>query len=184
MKKIFNKTLIIGFKKGLGNELLKAFKTYSKSITGLDQDEWDISDKNAEIFFEKYIKSFSYDLIILNAHIGFNALSLLNKICKFYKSGLTLIVIGSIVTDQTRKKYYEYYLEKSILEQAVRQLQFEYENIDISLFKPGWIDTDFIKKINGIKMSPDKVSKYILDLTLISKKYNFQLIGNSFIGKK
>lgn len=178
----FKKTLVIGYKKGLGNSLFKKIKLHSISVEGTDLDEWIESSTNSEIYYDKFISKKNFDLILLNAHLGFEGTNLIKIICEKNKiRKFTLLIIGSIVTDQSRREFYPYYLEKLNLEVAVRQFQLQYKEINLTLFKPGWINTDFIKHIKGEKMKVSVAADFIIDSLMLSKKYNVQLIKSSFI---
>ena len=175
-----DKYLIIGGRRGLSGSLNDVLADSGSYVSLVERSKWDPKQpKTLSPFLEKK----AFDCVVVCAHIGFEIGEVLSFLIEATPQNTVIVVIGSMVSETQRTEYYPYQLEKQNYDATVRQLQLQHRERQISLLKPGLIDTDFVKDKSGIKMCPKEVALMLIECFRIMDMHKFNLISIAFTGK-
>jgi len=110
-----------------------------------------------------------YDCVFNNAYDGFAQVTVLEFFYNHWKHDYNkkIVTIGSRAITYKRIEaesgYWAYRVHKQALQQAHDAMLLD-AKCDMKIINPGPIDTDLIKHLNTVKMSPDVVAHKIRDI--------------------
>lgn len=110
-----------------------------------------------------------YDCVFNNAYDGFAQVGVLEFFYNHWKHNYCkkIITIGSRAITykrtETESGYWAYRVHKQALQQAHDAMLLD-AKCDMKIINPGPIDTDMIRHLNTVKMSPDVVAHKIRDI--------------------
>jgi len=169
--------LIFGARRGIGTAIFKTWESSGWNVSTIERGQWDPS--NPETLRELLTK-YQFDLVIINAHVGYYLGPLLEYLMYVSKQSCDIIILGSMASLTQRQHYYAYQLEKKHYDECVRQFQMQFKDRMITLFRPGLTDTELVREKDGVKMDPSIVATIIWDLYQMSKTHHISFISSSF----
>jgi stalled ribosome rescue protein Dom34 len=169
---------VIGYKRGIGKEIANVAKAQGYDLYLVGKNDWDVKEPKllSEAIQEKS-QAYSKCTVFIVAHLGFEAINLLETLMNSNVGNLSIVFLGSLVTTQTRNSLYKYHIEKSASAQAVKQLQLQYPKKDLLIINPGWVDTNLIEHIEGEKIDPKVLAEYIFHIKAFSENFSIRTLS-------
>jgi short-subunit dehydrogenase len=166
------KIAITGHTKGIGAALFKKLENEKCEVIGYSRSNgWDLTNEDTREKFYEDIKLNNFDVFINNAYpydkfntiFGFLQVELLNKVWSIWnnQSNKIIVTIGSQSSEIVKNYYHPYSIHKKAIDDTCKQLRACSEWPLIMNIKPGYVDTDIVKKINKKKCSPLDVAEII-----------------------
>ena len=179
------KILLSGHTRGIGLAIYDHFTNLNYKVAGYSRaNSLDLLDTSNRAKFIS--ESITADVIILNAHLGYENVNLFYMLCKLlYKQvQKTIIVLGSHSTETTKSFVHPYQIEKLALEEAARQVQSLPGYPTIVIVRPGYVDTQSVSHVKGQqKMATSSVATLIEHIINSNAENDFKILNILFVPK-
>lgn len=136
------KIAITGHTKGIGQGLAKAYVSRGHEIVGLSTSTGH-NIRNVPKIADLIEPC---DMFVNNAQSGYAQTELLFEVCDRWRStNKKILIISTMMTQQpisTLDGMDQYRVQKIALEEAVRQIRFKHQGLDLYLVRPGHVPAD------------------------------------------